>query len=128
MAELSVPEVRRLLEIALRHDITLSLGDGMRPGSLSDATDRCQIQELLTLGELVDRAWKAGVVGEPRDAGLLGRETKGEVVLVPRLRATLEKLNPTLALHAIAAVDESVGGAYRPGERRRQVEFAGANA
>jgi len=51
----------RLLEIALRYDITLSLGDGMRPGSLSDATDRCQIQELLTLGELVERAWKAGV-------------------------------------------------------------------
>jgi len=51
----------RLLAIALRHDITLSLGDGMRPGSLSDATDRCQIQELLTLGELVERAWKAGV-------------------------------------------------------------------
>jgi phosphomethylpyrimidine synthase len=51
----------RLLAIALRYDITLSLGDGMRPGSLSDATDRCQIQELLTLGELVDRAWKAGV-------------------------------------------------------------------
>lgn len=51
----------RLLDIALRYDITLSLGDGMRPGSLADATDRCQIQELLTLGELVERAWKAGV-------------------------------------------------------------------
>ncbi|MDM8000350.1 MAG: phosphomethylpyrimidine synthase ThiC [Dehalococcoidia bacterium] len=51
----------RLLEIARDYDITLSLGDGMRPGSLSDATDRCQIQELLTLGELVERAWKAGV-------------------------------------------------------------------
>jgi phosphomethylpyrimidine synthase len=51
----------RLLEIALTYDITLSLGDGMRPGSLADATDRCQIQELLTLGELVDRAWKVGV-------------------------------------------------------------------
>ena len=37
-----------------------------------------------------------GVAGEPRDAGLLGRETKGEVVLVPRLRAALEKLNPML--------------------------------
>lgn len=54
-------EYDRLLEIAARHDITLSLGDGMRPGSLADATDRCQIQELLTLGELVERAWKAGV-------------------------------------------------------------------
>ena len=46
----------RLLELARKFDITLSLGDGMRPGSLADATDRAQIQELITLGELVDRA------------------------------------------------------------------------
>jgi phosphomethylpyrimidine synthase len=51
----------RLLEIARRYDITLSLGDGMRPGSLADATDGCQIEELLTLSELVERAWEAGV-------------------------------------------------------------------
>jgi phosphomethylpyrimidine synthase len=51
----------RLLEIARAHDITLSLGDGLRPGSIIDATDRAQIEELLTLGELVKRAWEAGV-------------------------------------------------------------------
>jgi phosphomethylpyrimidine synthase len=51
----------RLLEIARRHDVTLSLGDGLRPGSILDATDRPQIEELLTLGELVRRAWQAGV-------------------------------------------------------------------
>ncbi len=51
----------RLLDIALKYDVTLSLGDGMRPGSLADATDRSQVQELITLGELVDRAWQAGV-------------------------------------------------------------------
>jgi phosphomethylpyrimidine synthase len=51
----------RLLDIARRHDITLSLGDGLRPGSIIDATDRPQIEELLTLGELVQRAWDAGV-------------------------------------------------------------------
>ena len=51
----------RLLELAHEYDITLSLGDGMRPGSLVDATDRAQIQELITLGELVQRAWQAGV-------------------------------------------------------------------
>ena len=51
----------RLLEIAHKYDVTLSLGDGMRPGSLADATDRPQIQELITLGELVERAWDAGV-------------------------------------------------------------------
>jgi len=51
----------RLLEIARRFDVTLSLGDGLRPGSILDATDRPQIEELLTLGELVKRAREAGV-------------------------------------------------------------------
>ncbi|MBE9581429.1 MAG: phosphomethylpyrimidine synthase ThiC [Proteobacteria bacterium] len=51
----------RLLSIARKYDITLSLGDALRPGSLADATDRAQIQELLTLGELTERAWEAGV-------------------------------------------------------------------
>ncbi|MBN1880070.1 phosphomethylpyrimidine synthase ThiC [bacterium] len=51
----------RLLEIARNYDMTLSLGDGLRPGCLADATDRAQIEELITLGELTDRAWKAGV-------------------------------------------------------------------
>jgi phosphomethylpyrimidine synthase len=51
----------RLLEIARRHDITLSLGDALRPGSIADATDRPQVEELLTLGELVERAREAGV-------------------------------------------------------------------
>jgi len=51
----------RLLEIAHKHDITLSLGDGLRPGSIVDATDRPQIEELLTLGELVNKAWEQNV-------------------------------------------------------------------
>ena len=51
----------RLLEIAHKHDITLSLGDALRPGSIVDATDRPQIEELLTLGELVQRAWEQNV-------------------------------------------------------------------
>jgi len=51
----------RLLELAKKFDVTLSLGDGMRPGSLADATDRPQLEELLTLGELVERARQAGV-------------------------------------------------------------------
>lgn len=50
-----------LLKIALKYDLTLSLGDGLRPGALADATDRAQIQELITLGELTQRAWEAGV-------------------------------------------------------------------
>ncbi len=51
----------RMLGIARKHDVTLSLGDGLRPGSLSDASDRPQIEELLTIGELVERSRAAGV-------------------------------------------------------------------
>jgi len=51
----------RLLDIARKYDVTLSLGDGLRPGSIMDATDRPQIEELLTLGELVKRAFEADV-------------------------------------------------------------------
>ncbi len=51
----------RLLGIARQFDVTLSLGDGMRPGCLADATDRAQVEELLVIGELVERARQAGV-------------------------------------------------------------------
>lgn len=51
----------QLLDIAHEHDLTLSLGDGLRPGSLADATDRAQVQETLILGELVERSRAAGV-------------------------------------------------------------------
>jgi phosphomethylpyrimidine synthase len=51
----------RLLDLAARYDVTLSLGDGLRPGSIVDATDRAQLEELLTLGELVDRARNRGI-------------------------------------------------------------------
>lgn len=50
-----------LLEIAREHDLTLSLGDGLRPGCLADATDRAQLHELKVLGELTRRAWAKGV-------------------------------------------------------------------
>lgn len=50
-----------ILDIARKHDVTLSLGDGLRPGCLADATDRAQVQELIILGELVKRAKAAGV-------------------------------------------------------------------
>lgn len=51
----------RLLEIARKYDLTLSLGDGLRPGCLADATDRAQIHELMTLGQLTDQAWESDV-------------------------------------------------------------------
>ena len=51
----------RLLEICQRYDVTLSLGDGLRPGCLADASDRAQFAELGTLGELTRRAWEKHV-------------------------------------------------------------------
>jgi phosphomethylpyrimidine synthase len=50
-----------LLEIAKKYDLTLSLGDGMRSGALSDSNDRAKFQELLIIGELVEKARKFGV-------------------------------------------------------------------
>ena len=51
----------RLLEIAREHDVTLSLGDGLRPGATADATDPAQLEELFILGELQKRSLAAGV-------------------------------------------------------------------
>ncbi len=51
----------RLLRIAKEYDMVLSLGDGLRPGCLADATDRGQIEELVTLGELAQKAVSEGV-------------------------------------------------------------------
>jgi len=51
----------RILEIARKYDVTLSLGDALRPGSLADANDRAQFAELETLGELTTRAWAQDV-------------------------------------------------------------------
>ncbi len=51
----------RLLAICEQHDVCISLGDGLRPGSIKDSTDAPQIQELITLGELTKRAWEKNV-------------------------------------------------------------------
>lgn len=51
----------RLLDIVRKYDVTLSLGDGLRPGTICDAEDRAQISELVVLGELAQIARKAGV-------------------------------------------------------------------
>ncbi len=50
-----------LLDIAVEYDVTLSLGDGLRPGAIEDATDGPQVEELMTLGELRERALGRGV-------------------------------------------------------------------
>jgi len=50
-------EFDRVLDICRAHDVTISLGDGLRPGCLADASDRAQFAELDTLGELTRKAW-----------------------------------------------------------------------
>src|SRR5512145_777431 len=50
-----------LLAVCRDYDVTISLGDGLRPGCIADATDRAQIQELIVLGELTERAWEKDV-------------------------------------------------------------------
>ena len=98
-----------------------------------------QLVEQPAIGLFAELGWQvagppltAGVAGEPRDAGLLGRETKGEVVLVPRLRAALAKLNPTLPPEAIAAAIEELtrdrSAMLLPRPLSGQVKLDGAEA
>jgi phosphomethylpyrimidine synthase len=51
----------KICDVMRRYDVSFSLGDGLRPGGLADATDAAQLAELYTLGELTERAWRKGV-------------------------------------------------------------------
>ncbi len=75
-----------MLEILRKHDVTISLGDGLRPGSGADATDPAQIEELVTLGELTLRAWDAGVQVMVEGPGHIPlNQVQANVVLQKRL-------------------------------------------
>ena len=50
-----------ICDVMRRHDVSFSIGDGLRPGGLADATDDAQLAELWTIGELTERAWRRGV-------------------------------------------------------------------
>lgn len=50
-----------ICDVMRKYDVTFSIGDGLRPGGLADATDAAQLAELYTLGELTERAWRKGV-------------------------------------------------------------------
>ena len=51
----------RICDVMREYDVSFSLGDGLRPGGLADASDQAQLNELETLGELTERAWKKGI-------------------------------------------------------------------
>ena len=75
-----------MLDICEAHDVTLSLGDGCRPGCLHDATDACQVEELITLGELTKRAWQRNVQVMIEGPGHMSiNEIAGNMMLEKRL-------------------------------------------
>jgi phosphomethylpyrimidine synthase len=106
----------RLLDIAKKYNVTLSLGDGFRPGCLKDANDAGQIAELSVLGELVLRARKAGVQTIIEGPGHMPLdEIQGHVQLAKKLGhgAPLYLLGPLVT--DIAAgydhITSAIGGA-----------------
>ena len=76
----------RLLAICQAYDVSLSLGDGCRPGCLHDSTDACQVEELITLGELTKRAWEKNVQVMIEGPGHMAlNEIAGNMMLEKRL-------------------------------------------
>ncbi|MBN2618511.1 MAG: phosphomethylpyrimidine synthase ThiC [Spirochaetales bacterium] len=74
------------LDIMREYDVTISLGDGCRPGSLYDATDASQIEELITLGELTKRAWAKDVSVMVEGPGHIPlNEVKTNIILAKKL-------------------------------------------
>lgn len=75
-----------ILDICAEYDVTLSLGDACRPGSLRDATDGVQIEELINLGELTIRAWERNIQVMIEGPGHMAlNEIEANVVLEKRL-------------------------------------------
>ncbi|MBE6050569.1 MAG: phosphomethylpyrimidine synthase ThiC [Clostridium sp.] len=76
----------KLLDICAKYDMTISLGDAMRPGCLADSTDASQIKELITLGELTKRAWEKNVQVMIEGPGHMAlNEIKSNMVLEKKL-------------------------------------------
>jgi len=76
----------RLLEIFERYDVTISLGDALRPGSINDSTDAAQIHELIVLGELTKKAWRKNVQVMIEGPGHMAmNEIAANVILEKRL-------------------------------------------
>ena len=76
----------RLLDICAKYDVTISLGDACRPGSINDSTDAAQIEELIVLGELTKRAWAKDVQVMIEGPGHMAlNEIAGNMMLEKRL-------------------------------------------
>jgi phosphomethylpyrimidine synthase len=105
-------EFDHLLDIAKEYDVTLSLGDGMRSGALPDSNDRAKFQEMLIIGELVERARDAGVqtmVEGPGHMPLNDIQSNIEVMKVVTKHAPYFVLGP-LVTDIAPGYDHFVGG------------------
>jgi len=111
----------RLLDLVHKFDVTLSLGDGLRPGSLADSTDRAQIQELILLGELASRAKAKGVQVMIEGPGHIPiNEIESNVVLQKKLtnEAPFYVLGPLVTDvapgydHIVAAIGGALAASY----------------
>ena len=110
-----------LLEIANEYDLTLSLGDGMRPGCISDASDRAKFTEAITLGELVKRAREEGVQAMVEGPGHVPLdEIEASVKIIKHVTdfAPLYLLGPLVTDiapgydHFVSAIGGAVAGIY----------------
>ena len=110
-------EFERLLEIAKKYDVTLSLGDGLRPGCIADSTDRAQVQELIFLGELAQKALDAGVQVMIEGPGHIPfKEIETNIILEKKLchNAPFYVLGPVVTDVAPGYdhITSAIGGAY----------------
>ena len=114
-------EFDHLLDIAKEHDLTLSLGDGMRPGCIEDASDRAKYMEFIMLGELADRARKAGVQAMVEGPGHVAAdeiETSVKAMKYVTNGAPLYLLGPIVTDiapgydHITAAIGGTIAGMY----------------
>ena len=110
-----------LLEVAKEYNLTLSLGDGLRPGCISDASDRAKFTEVILLGELVEKARKAGVqaiVEGPGHVPLDEIEASVRVMKSVTDHAPLYLLGPLVTDiapgydHIVGAIGGSVAGMF----------------
>jgi phosphomethylpyrimidine synthase len=114
-------EYEYLLDIAKEYELTLSLGDGMRPGCIADASDRAKFMEAITLGELVKRAREEGVqalVEGPGHVPLDEIEASVKVMKHVTDFAPLYLLGPLVTDiapgydHLVSAIGGAVAGMY----------------
>ncbi|OGI23226.1 MAG: phosphomethylpyrimidine synthase [Candidatus Melainabacteria bacterium RIFOXYA12_FULL_32_12] len=95
-----------LLEIAKTYDVTISLGDGLRPGCGADAGDRAQVSETVVLGELVNRARKAGVQSMVEGPGHV------PLNLIPGMIETIKTLTQGAPLYVLGPLVTDIAPGY----------------